>query len=124
MQAIIWDGVSANSKFIGVLGGGSASAAYEINNDRFVAGHSEKRVLIGSLATGIRNRAFIWHSHFGMYELPLAPGSTHCYARSLNNRTSTGAIQVVGHCTVSGKNKAVRWTVLTSTYVHGIPPLS
>jgi len=120
-RAIIWNGASATSIFLDMLPGGKSSAAYEINNQRFVAGYSQKVIFTGGgLNAAWRKRAVLWHTDFGAYELPvpssLAGGTaTDCEANSLNNRASAdGLIRVVGYCTQSGKKKAVRWDVITT----------
>lgn len=110
--AIRWDGASASSSWIGALPGGSRSYATEINDQNFVSGSSEMQVNPGMSAALIKGRAFLWHSDFGLFALPvpggMAPLTTDCSASALNNRlVSSGVIQVVGGC----GSRAVRWTV-------------
>ncbi|HKE95349.1 MAG TPA: hypothetical protein VKB34_13640 [Povalibacter sp.] len=122
-QAIYWSNVNANPKVLGVMSGGDFSDANEVNNQNFVAGYSQKAV--GRLLT-IKDRAFLWHAHFGMQELPVLNGVfTECRAKSLNNRNaSTGLVQVVGYCTnAAGKLRAVRWDVVVSKRVTYTPPV-
>lgn len=113
-RAMYWDGVSAMSQDIGVPFGGEESEAREVNDQNFVAGYSEATV---QTFTGgvLRDRAFLWHAHFGMRILPKLPNVsaafTNCAANSLNNRNGSGLVRVVGYCTVSGKKRAVRWDV-------------
>lgn len=127
-RAIMWDGVSATSQWLGALPGGTSSRAYDVNEAKFVAGTSETFVLAGYYFV-VRNRAYIYHRHFGMHALPVLPGlpeaTTDCAGRALNNRVaSTGIIQVVGQCRPTpgsgGQNHAIRWNVTVST--KPLPP--
>ena len=93
--------------------GGSFSYAQEVNDQDFVAGTSDTTIT----ASTVKQRAFLWHPDFGFHALPLPAGmtatSTSCGGSSLNNRvTSTGNIQVVGHC----GTHAIRWTVQVLTH--------
>ncbi len=109
-RAFIWNGVSARPTMIGVLKGGTRSAAEDINNGRFVAGWSERRVNAPASAAGLWDTAFIYHKDFGMYALPRA-ANEHCRALALNERGRNGVIRVVGYCAVAGVRRAVRWDV-------------
>lgn len=123
-HATYWYNENAEPKDLGVFSGGTNSEAFEINNERFVAGYSQKAVYVGRTPY-IKDRAFIWNAHFGMQELPtLAGTSSECRAMSLNARNlSTRKIRVVGYCTVSGKKRAVRWDVTLRTKVTETPPV-
>jgi len=125
-RAIFWDGVSGTSRDLGFLPGGERSDAREVNDQKFVAGYSEAHVLTSATTFATRDRAFIWHTHFGMKALPIPPGvgagAASCRAWSLNNRVaSTGLIQVVGLCTVNGKSRAVRWNVVVRKKLLNFP---
>ena len=125
-RALWWDGVSATSKWMGVLPGGDESLAFEVNEQRMAAGRSEMLVAGGNLAY-IVDRAFLWHTHFGMYALPIPPQfastNTQCGAYSLNNReTSTGRVQVVGYCSDAMHGmRAIRWNVIVKKKFLSLP---
>jgi len=117
-RAFYWNGVANSSISLGTLPGGSSSSASEINDQNFVAGRSQTLVPIGGqLGAVLRERAFIWHAHFGMVALPILPGplpsQASCRANAISARNNTtGNIRVVGYCTdTQGKKRAVRWTV-------------
>jgi hypothetical protein len=123
-RAIFWSGNTTNSRFLGVLAGGDGSKAYEVNDQNFVVGYSRK-AFATSTGSVMRDRAFIWHSEFGMYELPTpfdgrgGGTATNCWANSLNNlKSSHGAliIRVVGYCTRAGKKRAISWNVVIDEY--------
>jgi probable HAF family extracellular repeat protein len=117
-RAFFWNGTSASAESLGVFSGGNVSQAYEINEQSMVAGASERvhNYLGGSTK---RTNAFIWHSHFGLKQLPAlsyqtlggVPVPMECQAFSLNNRRSSGLVQVVGKCKVGSVWRAVRWDV-------------
>lgn len=109
-RAFIWNGVSARPTLIGVLQGGTRSVAEDVNNGRFVAGWSERRVYAPANVAGLWDTAFIYHRDFGMYALPRA-ANEHCRALALNERGRGGVIRVVGYCEVAGVRRAVRWDV-------------
>lgn len=112
--AFIWNGADAHSKNLGTLPGGLRSAAYEINDALFVVGFSEALIAGRSPDGMVRDRAFIWHSHFGMVALPTPPEysiGTNCRAYSVNNRNAGGLVQAVGYCEKSGNKRAVRWDI-------------
>jgi probable HAF family extracellular repeat protein len=120
-RAIYWDGVASQSRSLGVLPGGNDSAAFEINDQGFVAGSSTTYVF-GTT----RTRAFLRHDDFGLYMLPLPPGfssfTSDCIANSLANRNAlSGVVQVAGSCTKDGKIRAVRWQVVVPEHSLGIP---
>ena len=68
--ATFWSGVSASSVVLGTLRGGTESIASKVNDQGFVAGVAN-RTLVKGIVTWTTNRGFLWHSHFGMVELPL-----------------------------------------------------
>ena len=112
-RAIRWDGVSATSTWLPVLGGGTSSYAEEINDQNFVAGTSEMLIKDPLLPDEVHDRAFLYHSLLGMYPLPIPRGSrpleTDCSGMALNNIvSSTGVIKVVGACS----SRAILWTVV------------
>lgn len=118
-HAVFWDGNSANSSSaLPLLTGGTNAIAYEVNDQSFVAGYSERSVPNPFGPAAIRKRAFIWHEDFGTRELPVPAGFfgqfTDCEAKSLNNRGSQGAIRIVGWCSRGGKKRAVRWDVVVA----------
>jgi hypothetical protein len=108
-HAWYWDGASAFSKHLGLLGGGTYSEADDINNERFIAGYGER---IAPPAPAYES-AFLYHFDFHFYELPpLSSIHNSCRALALNERTSSGVIQVVGLCRDAGDRfRAVRWDV-------------
>jgi probable HAF family extracellular repeat protein len=123
-RGFVWDGVSANSVNLGMLPGGKHSYAEEINEQNMVAGTSERGYGPWPM---VRSAGYIWHSDFGMKQLPglggafgLANGHLvymydSCWALSLNDRKkTTGMVQVVGWCDVGGWPHAVRWDVKIS----------
>jgi uncharacterized membrane protein len=126
IRAFVWDGVSPRSTNIGTLAGGTRSWATEINEQNMVVGSSERGY--GSGTSRIRrDAAFLWHSNFGMKQLPgLSGGLTFfegrfiwvyeaCWANSLNDRKAqSGLVQVVGECNINGVGHAVRWDVTVS----------
>lgn len=114
-RAFYWNGTSADSQSLGVLSGGSVSQAYEINEQSIVAGSSQR-----SYGSTTRTVAIVWHPQFGMKQLPALASTTingvsvpnECHAHSLNDRKSSGLVQVVGKCKNSnGYFRAVRWNV-------------
>lgn len=119
-RAFFWDGESAESQSIVVVRNVVASDAREVNSQDMVAGnlrHSyptvpgEPRRMLG----------YIWHKDFGTVLLPALAYTKQvdspavprdCRAMSINNRRSTGLVQVVGSCEGSnGKDRAVRWDI-------------
>ena len=122
-RAFVWDGASASSINLGTFPYGTRSWAYEINEQNMVVGTSE-RGYGSSPASHRRKGAFIWHSDFGLAQLPSLGltylgdntfGPSHCTAYSLNDRKSaSGLVQVVGECDVDGNPHAVRWDVTIS----------
>lgn len=104
---------------LGVLPGGSKSEALDINETEFIVGHSTMAVLAGS--TIAIDRAFLFHSDFGMVELPPPSSSgsalsTFCAANALNDLKDNGLLQATGYCTRNGKTQAVRWDVFVSEH--------
>ena len=123
-RAFVWNGVSAKSQNIGMLAGGSYSFAEEINEQNMVAGTSERGYGPWPMK---RDAAYIWHSDFGMKQLPGLTGVygnnggvmvwmyDRCRAYSLNDRKPvSGVVQVVGECDVGDEVHAVRWDVKVS----------
>jgi probable HAF family extracellular repeat protein len=111
-RAFLWDGVSKSSQLIGVLPTGTYSYADDINELRFIAGRADDRVVQYPFEV-IRERAFLYHSDFGLYALPELPAATwlgSCRAFALNEwNSSASLIQVVGSCDTSTGSRAVRW---------------
>lgn len=113
-RAFYWNGSSAYTTLLGVLPGGRASKAMDINAQLMVIGHSETNP--DDIA--YYEKAYIWHPDFGMKTLPslptapplLTPGN--CFATALNDRqASQDLVQATGYCMVSGKRRAVRWNI-------------
>jgi probable HAF family extracellular repeat protein len=124
-HAFLWDGVSPSSFDLGVLPDGTNSVAEDINNAHFIAGYGD-RTLWWRFYPVTSDSAFIYHTHFGMYELPKLPGAVpygNCRAHALNERqANSGLVQVVGYCEVAGGGpRAVRWDVTVKT-VSILPP--
>ena len=64
---------------------------------------------------------FLFHSDFGMVELPPPPSSespvsTFCAANALNDLKDNGLLQATGYCTRNGKTQAVRWDVFVGEH--------
>jgi hypothetical protein len=113
-RAIYWDGKSEFSRSLGQLTGGTFSQGHEVNDQDFVVG--EGNFPVGNAMT---TRAFIWHTDFGLYRLPIPdeyrnPSIVDCVAEALSNLNDIRVIQVVGWCRYMGKQKAVRWNVVVS----------
>jgi probable HAF family extracellular repeat protein len=119
-RASLWDGYSAQSVLLGTLPSGTDSVATRINDQRFVTGVAN-RVLTSRFLSWVFTRAFLWHADFGMQELPVLPGASWCEGVSLNNRRSSGALQVAGTCLVAGKHRAVVWDVVIGR-LSTLPP--
>ena len=129
-RAFFWDGSASSSQDIGVMPHGHASGARELNEQRMVAGTSERSwpELPGQPWSYI---GFLWHRDFGMVALPALSHSwhltangqwkavpLHCEAFAVNNRRTSGLVQVVGICEkTGGYNRAVRWDISTQILV-------
>jgi probable HAF family extracellular repeat protein len=114
-RATFWDGVSLYAVMIGVLPGGNNSYAKDVNRGGFIIGWSQANdQLPPPLFSPTYIRAFLYHKDFGMKALPtlaaMAPYS-ECRPNALNERKSTGVLEVVGFCRANGVMHAVRWTV-------------
>jgi probable HAF family extracellular repeat protein len=118
LRAFYWNGVSAQSTDLGFLDNGTNSVARKVNNSNFVVGYSERNYN-GSQ----RKAAFIWHSNFGMKQLPalaftgtydgttLITAPRDCEAHAVSE-LQNGVVQVAGYCYLSGSTRhAVRWDV-------------
>jgi probable HAF family extracellular repeat protein len=113
--AALWDGNPSESAILGTLPTGTYSIAYRVNDQGFVVGVGDMTFVRRPFFRWTSDRAFIWHSHFGMVELPTPAGASSCEASSLNSRaTSSGVIQVVGNCRVGTARRAVRWEVVAA----------
>lgn len=122
-RAFVWDGTSASSINLGTFPGGTRSWAYEINEQNMVVGTAERGYGLQPYSHR-RKGAYIWHSDFGLKQLPslgltnLGDGvwaPSHCTAYSVNDRKSgSGLVQVVGECDVNETYHAVRWDVTVS----------
>jgi probable HAF family extracellular repeat protein len=104
---------------LGVLPGGMKSEAYDINETGFIVGHSTMAVLPDT--TVAVQRAFLFHSDFGMVELPPPSSSgsalsTFCAANALNDLKDNGLLQATGYCTRNGQTQAVRWDVFVGEH--------
>jgi probable HAF family extracellular repeat protein len=133
-RAFFWDGATSSSQSLGVLSGGKISEAFEINEQKMVAGGSE-RLYNYSGGSVVRSAGFIWHPDFGMKQLPALANSSYpgngpfgfvlvpnsCYAYSLNNRKSGGLVQAVGECSVNGVKHAVRWDIQVHATTYTFP---
>jgi probable HAF family extracellular repeat protein len=104
-RAIVWNGTSVNSINLEVLPSGSRSAAHDVNDLGFVVGYSNR--------AGHPNRAFIWHKHMGMVELPPLHTAGECQAHAINDSRRQDLQQVAGFCVnAAGNRRAVRWDVM------------
>jgi probable HAF family extracellular repeat protein len=102
-QAMFWNGISAMSVSLGVLPAGKNSDAEDINDGGFVVGSADRQVppFPPFFPGGTDRLAYLYHPDFGMYVLPTPPvalGSAYCRAHALNERKSSGLLQVVGYC--------------------------
>ena len=115
LEAWYWNGTSAMSERLGVLPGGKNSQAWDLNEGVFIVGWSEANdQLPPPLFSPTYVRAFLYHKDFGMKPLPTLPTmpvTSSCKARSLNERKSSGVLEIVGKCESGGVKRAVRWTV-------------
>ena len=124
-RAFLWNPVSTTSKLLGVLSGGDSSEAFAVNDEKFVVGMSEKFVNgVGTFPGTIRNRAFVYHSNFGMVSLPLPDGFfaqfTDCAALAVSNVASE-YVYAAGYCTKGSKKLAVMWHVELKIYAMQLP---
>jgi hypothetical protein len=118
--AFVWDGESAESQSIAVPSNTIAADAREINSQGMVAGtiHRGFPFVPGSPDRFV---AFIWHKNFGLVQLPALDHTPqigalkaprNCAAMSINNRRSSGLVQVAGYCDgANGHARAVRWDI-------------
>ena len=119
-RAFIWNGTSANAQDIGTFSGGAWSNAHDLNEEQMVVGEAQafrKFSLSGTSHSIAYQAAYIWHPHFGLKALPalssggLVPRS--CNATAINNRKTSGLVQVAGHCLGNdGRLHAVRWDIV------------
>lgn len=126
-RAFLWDGTSAHSMNLGLLPNGTESTAFDINESNMVAGHAKRTYGTTSMGVG-----FIWHSDFGMKQLPalsytgplqaLVP--RYCAARAISE-IKAGVVQLAGFCeNASGKAHAVRWDITINTVIYPLPSAS
>jgi probable HAF family extracellular repeat protein len=110
-RAWYWDGVSAVSEDLGLMPGGTRTAALDINDQQFVAGYGD---IMPSGPRSILDAAFLYHRDFGFQVLESPWGGGYpCRADALNNYdTGKARVQVVGSCTKDGTSRAVRWDVI------------
>jgi len=111
MMAIRWTG-SGGSEWLGTLPGGETSRAADVNGQGFITGTSQMLIAGGTWPDEIQDRAFLFHSDFGMVALPVPPDMpgpwTSCEGNALNDRVKTsGVLYVVGRC----GSRAIKWTV-------------
>jgi len=114
-RAFFWDTLTPESQNLGVLSGGTWSAASAINESKMVVGTSQRKII----NIWLRDAGFIWHPNFGMKALPAPPYSGlvqgDCYAWAVNELDAMGVVQIAGGCEVSGQLHAVRWDVHITT---------
>lgn len=109
--AIRWTG-SGGSEWLGTLPGGETSRATDVNAQGFITGTSQMLIKGGASPDVIQDRAFLFHTDFGMVALPvpvdMSGPDTSCDGNALNDRVkSSGIIYVVGRC----GTRAIKWTV-------------
>jgi len=123
-RAFVWNGATISSQSLGTFTGGTRSAAHEINEQNMAVGDSDRKWTFSGQNVH-RTLAFIWHSNFGLYQLPSIGGHwqfgaqsatwvpNSCTAWSVNDRKASGLVQAVGECTIdtSGTRRAVRWDI-------------
>lgn len=104
-----WNGTSAKSQALPLIATDTGGTAMDINDGGFIVGASWPQSHQAPI------HAFLYHPDFGTQQLPGLPGAPQnafCSATRLNERKSTGVIQIVGYCTnSSGANHAVLWEV-------------
>jgi len=103
-----------------------SAGAREINDQGFSVGWADRARADG----WVRHVAVIWHSHFGIYGLPMPPGAEtgsglprdFCEANSVNDHAGqSGLVQAVGYCSIAGKRRAILWNI-TAKLVNVDPP--
>jgi probable HAF family extracellular repeat protein len=109
--AIRWSG-TGGSEWLGTLPGGNTSRGTDVNSQGFITGTSQMLIQGGASPDEIQDRAFLFHSDFGMVALPVPPDmpalTTSCDGNALNDRVKTsGILYVVGRC----GPRAIKWTV-------------
>jgi probable HAF family extracellular repeat protein len=129
-MAYYWNGISQHPKTIAPFAGGDKAAAFDVNEQNFVAGYGEKEIA-ALIDPTVGERAFLWHEEFGRHELPTPSGwqaiVAKCRAHALND-LYTGPrgdmhLRVVGYCQKkNGPKQAVRWAVSIGT--TSTPPIS
>jgi probable HAF family extracellular repeat protein len=115
-HAWYWDGYSPASTDLGVLPSGTYASAEDINDGGFIVGYGDRVVPPSPpfFPGAVVEAAFIRHPDFGIYVLPaptLAWNVAHCRAHAVNERQTTGLVQVVGYCDFGSGPRAVRWDV-------------
>ena len=75
-RAFVWNGTSGSSQSLGTFTGGTHSAAHEINEQNMVVGSSGRKWTLSGQNVN-RTLAFLWHSNFGLYQLPSIGGYWH-----------------------------------------------
>jgi probable HAF family extracellular repeat protein len=125
-RAWFWDGVSPTSTVLGLLSTGSYAIAEDINDGGFIAGYGDRFVpgMPPFIPPTTADAAFLYHRDFGFFTLPAVPRiipwlTAQCRAYALNERLTTGRVQVVGYCDNGGGPRAVRWDV---NVVFQLPP--
>lgn len=115
-RAFFWDGQASRSVDLGTLPRGMASEAEDLNETRFIVGHATES--IGSQPSQYRERAFVYHSDFGMMALPTLPAtskSDSCWASAVNEwNRGDSRLQIVGGCDTPVGSRAVLWSVAVS----------
>ena len=74
-HAYLWDGVSPCSLNLGVFPSGKNSFAEDLNDLEFIAGHANQHI-VQPFFDIWRERPFLCHGDFGLYELPALPATT------------------------------------------------
>ena len=127
-RAFYWNGTSATSSLLPLLPGGSFSQASDVNLQNMVVGFAQMLVQGSPRGDVLRERAYLYHPHFGIVALPVpegySPVITNCRANALGRWLPDKVnMNVAGYCVHQGKKMAVRWNVTVGQTPYPPMPL-
>jgi len=115
-HAFFWDGKATKSVDLGLLPTGITAEAQDLDEDRFIAGFASEQFQATPVA--YRQRAFLYHTDFGMLALPTLRGmlkSDSCRAYALNEwKSASSQLVIVGECDLRGNTRAVVWDAVVT----------